>query len=135
MSSVFTKIINGDLPGRFVHRSDDVVAFLTIEPITEGHTLVVPVREVDHWIDLERDEMSRLMHVARLVGRAIDAVYEPTRIGMMIAGLEVPHTHVHVLPIDSESDLRFANARAAEPEDLDRVANLLSTAIQELDEG
>lgn len=132
MASIFTKIIEGELPGRFVFRSDDVVAFLTIEPIKEGHTLVVPVREVDHWIDLTGAETARVMEVSQLVGRAIDTIYRPKKVALFIAGLEVPHTHLHVVPIDSESDLRFSNASPAEPDDLDRVAGILSARIEDL---
>lgn len=132
MPSIFTRIIEGDLPGRFVFRSDDVVAFLTIAPIKEGHTLVVPVREVDQWIDLGRDEISRVMEVAQFVARGIDAIFQPKRVAVVIAGLDVPHTHVHLIPIDSESEMRFSNASPARPADLDRVAASLASAVAAL---
>jgi diadenosine tetraphosphate (Ap4A) HIT family hydrolase len=130
MPSVFTMIIDGDLPGRFVYRDDIAAAFLTIEPITPGHTLVVPVVEVDHWIDLEPDIAKHLMTVAQRVGQALDRVFEPTRVAMIIAGLEVPHTHLHVVAIESESDLSFARAdRNPDPAELDRIAERLAAEI------
>ena len=132
MATLFTRIIDGELPGRFVWRDDRAVAFTTIAPIRPGHTLVVPIEEVDHWIDLEPDLASHLMVVARHVGRAQMAAFSPTRIGMIIAGLEVPHTHLHVLPIRDESDLTFAKADpSADPSDLDEAAARLLTALQE----
>ena len=130
MASVFTMILEGDLPGRFVYRDDTCAAFLTIEPITPGHTLVVPVEEVDHWIDLDPDVAAHLMIVAQEVAAALDKVYNPTKVALLIAGLEVPHTHLHVVAIDSESDLSFANAdRSPDPEALDEAMRLISNAI------
>ena len=97
--TLFTKIIEGDLPGRFVWRDDRAVAFLSINPLQPGHTLVVPIEEVDHWIDLDADLVNHLMAVSHEIGRVLQERFEPTRVGLMIAGLEVPHTHLHVVPI------------------------------------
>ncbi len=133
MASIFTKIIDGELPGRFVWRDDEVVAFLTIAPITPGHTLVVPVAEIDHWIDLPEPLLRRLVGVSQIVGRAIDRAFSPVKVGMMIAGLEVPHTHIHVLPITTEADLSFRNARPDTPAaELDAAAEAIRTALEEL---
>ena len=110
MASVFTRIIAGELPAHFVWQDDSCVAFLSIEPLRPGHTLVVPRVEVDHWIDLDDDTVAALMRAARRIARAQQAVYRPTRVGLMIAGLEVPHAHVHVSPIDGMHDMDFANA-------------------------
>ena len=133
MASIFTKIIDGELPGRFVWRDDEVVAFLTIAPITPGHTLVVPVAEIDHWIDLPEPLLRRLVVVSQIVGRAIDRAFSPVKVGMMIAGLEVPHTHIHVLPITTEADLSFRNARPdTPPAELDAAAEAIRTALEEL---
>jgi histidine triad (HIT) family protein len=129
MSSIFTMIINGDLPGHFVYRDDTCAAFLSIEPLTEGHTLIVPIEEVDHWIDLDTELATHLMHVAQQVGRAIDAVYSPRRVGLMIVGDEVPHVHIHVTPISSARDLDFANAGSATSEELATVAASLTDAL------
>ena len=110
MASVFTRIIAGELPAHFVWRDDRCVAFLSIEPLRPGHTLVVPRVEVDHWIDLDDRTLAALMSAARTIARAQQAAYRPTRVGLLIAGLEVPHVHVHVSPIDGMRDLDFANA-------------------------
>jgi histidine triad (HIT) family protein len=128
--TIFTRIIDGELPGRFVHRDDTCVAFLSIAPIRTGHTLVVPIAEVDHWLDLEPDAAAHLMRVAQRIGKAQMQAFSPTRIGMIIAGMEVPHTHLHVIPIDSESDLRFDRADPSTPADaLDDAADRLRAAL------
>ncbi len=130
MATLFTKIINGEFPGRFVYEDELCVAFLTIEPLSPGHTLVVPRAEVDHWLDLDPDLASHLMVVSQRIGRAIRDVYSPTRVGMVIAGLEVPHVHVHVSQMDHLSDLDFASVdRNATAADLDEAAELLRAAI------
>ncbi len=133
MSTLFTKIIQGDIPGRFVWRDDDVVVFLTIAPMAAGHVLVVPVVEVDHWIDLEPAIAMRCMAVAQTIGKAQMAAFAPRRVGLIVAGLEVPHTHLHVIPIDAESDLSFAKAEPSTPaEALDEAAARLRDALREL---
>lgn len=130
MPTLFSRIIDGELPGRFVWRDDLCVAFLSIAPIRPGHTLVVPVAEIDHWLDLEPATAAHLMTVAQQVGRAQMTAFAPARIGLIIAGLEVPHCHVHVIPIDSEGDLRFDRADAdATPESLDAAAEALRAAL------
>lgn len=131
MATLFTKIIGGDIPGRFVWRDDEVVAFLTINPITPGHTLVVPVAEVDHWLDLSPDLAARCMTVAQVIGQAQMTAFSPARIGLIIAGLEVPHTHLHLIPIDTEADLSFAKADPSPaPEALDAAAERLRAALR-----
>lgn len=129
MASVFTMIINGDIPGHFVFRDDRCVALLSIEPLAPGHTLVVPIAEVDHWIDLDAELASHLMLVSQRVAKAIDAVYQPKRVGLMIAGLEVPHVHLHVTQMNSVTDLDFANATPANDDDLAATASALSAAM------
>ncbi len=134
MTTLFSRIIAGELPGHFVYRDDTVVAFLTIGPITTGHTLVVPIAEVDHWIDLDDDTVAHLNVVAKKVGRAQVAAFGAERVSLIIAGLEVPHTHLHVLPIHSESDIDFRKARTDVPaEELAEVATQLKAAIDALD--
>jgi histidine triad (HIT) family protein len=130
MATLFTKIINREIPGRFVHEDDLCVAFLTIEPLSPGHTLVVPREEVDHWIDLDADILGHLMSVAQLIGQAIEEVYEPTKVGMMIAGLEVPHVHIHVTQMSNVNDLDFARAnRFVTDTELDAAASALQAAL------
>jgi histidine triad (HIT) family protein len=109
MPSIFTRIIDGEIPGRFVWKDDVCVAFLTIEPMRPGHTLVVPREEVDHWIDLDPATCAHLFEVARVIGRAQDAVFHPRRVGVLIVGDEVPHAHIHLVPIDHAGQLSFAN--------------------------
>lgn len=131
--SVFTKIIRGDFPGRFVWKGPDVVAFMTIAPLRPGHTLVVTRQQVDQWTDLDSGTWQELARVQLAVGTALKASFQCVRIGSIIAGLEVPHCHVHLVPIDHESDLNFANAdSAASAEDLDQAAERLRSALREL---
>ena len=102
-----------------------------INPITPGHTLVVPVAEVDHWLDLDPATATRCFEVAQVIGQAQMAAFSPTRIGLIIAGLEVPHTHLHLIPIDSESDLSFAKADPSPAaEALDAAADRLRAALR-----
>lgn len=133
MASVFTMIINGDLPARFVWKDDRCVAFLSINPLTDGHVLVVPRQEVDHWLDAGDDLMGHLVDVSRKIGKALERAYRPAKVGFMIAGLEVPHLHLHLAPINGINDLSFANADPnPSPERLDRVATDVRTALREL---
>lgn len=130
MPTLFTRIIEGELPGRFVYRDERAVAFLSIAPLQPGHTLVVPVEEVDHWLDLDPDLAQHLMAVAQHVGRAVQVAFQPEKVGMMIAGLEVPHCHIHIVPIRGVHDLDFANADSdATAEELDDAAERLRAAL------
>lgn len=130
MASVFTKIIDGELPGRFVHRDERCVAFLSIAPLQPGHTLVVPIEEIDHWVDAPPELNAHLMTVAQRVAVAQQEVFSPVKVGMMIAGLEVPHLHIHVVPIRGVHDLDFANADAnPDPAALDDAAQRLRAAL------
>lgn len=136
MSTLFTRIIDGEIPGRFVWKDDDAVAFLTIAPMGRGHTLVVPREEVDHWLDLSPDLAAHLTKVAQVVGRAQMAAFSPVRVGLLIAGLEVPHVHLHVVPIRSESDLDFAKAdHSPDPAGLDAAADRLRDELRSLGHG
>ncbi len=129
--SVFTLIIQGKIPGRFVWRDDDVVAFLTIGPIRPGHTLVVPVAQIDRWTEVPPELWARIGEVQQVVGRALMDAFSPVRVGSIIAGLEVPHCHVHLIPIDSESDLSFANVDPdPSPEALDAAAERIRAALR-----
>ena len=110
MPSVFTRIIAGELPAHFVWKDDLCVAFLSINPIRPGHLLVVPREEVDHWIDLDPDLLAHLTGVSRRLAVALQRAFAPEKVGLMIAGLEVRHVHLHVLPIDELGDMSFANA-------------------------
>jgi len=131
MATVFTKIIEGELPGRFVWNDDQCVAFLSINPLRPGHVLVVPRREVEHWIDLDVDLWAHLTAVSQTIGAALQNAYSPAKVGLMLAGLEVPHVHVHLVPIDGVHDLDFANAHPdPDPADLDAAADAIREALR-----
>ena len=133
MASIFTRIINGELPGRFVWRDDRAVAFLTIQPLKPGHSLVVRIEEVDHWLDLDPDLARHLLDVSQLVGKAIDRAFKPAKVGLIIAGLEVSHVHLHVTPIHALQDLNFANADPnPDPAEMDAAAEKIREALREL---
>jgi histidine triad (HIT) family protein len=133
LASIFTRIIGGELPGRFVWRDEQAVAFLTAEPLKPGHTLVVPRQEVDHWLDLSPELAAHLMRVAQSVGRGIQRAFRPAKVGLVILGLEVRHVHLHLSPIDGMRDLDFANAdRKPDPKAMDAAAERLRSALREL---
>ena len=131
MASIFTKIIDGEIPARFVWTDEHCVAFIDVRPLNRGHVLVVPRAEVDHWTDLETDLAAHLMGVAQRVAQAQMKLLAPTRVGLMIAGFEVPHTHLHVVPIDHMEHLDFAQADTGpDGDDLDALAAQLSEAMK-----
>ena len=133
MASIFTKIIRGELPGRFVWKDDRAVAFLTIEPLRPGHTLVVPIQEVDHWVELEPSLAAHLFIVAQTIGRAQQRAFNPRRIGLSIVGIEVPHVHLHTVPIHAIADLDFSRAdRKPNPADLDAAAAKIRAELRAL---
>ena len=133
MASVFTMIINREIPGRFVYEDDDVVAFLTIEPMTQGHTLVVPRAEIDNWQDVDPGVFANVMAVAQRIGKAQSKAFDVERTGLIIAGLEVPHLHVHVFPARDLSDFGFAGVdRNPSPESLDEAQAKITAALAEL---
>lgn len=129
MPTLFTRIISGELPGVFVSEDELCVSFLSIAPLSPGHTLIVPRAEVDHWIDLDGPTAQHLMSVAQKIGKALDLVYHPEKVGLMIAGLEVPHVHIHVMAINGVHDMDFANARSSTPEQLEREAAKIRAAL------
>lgn len=131
MASVFSLIMDGKIPGNFVWKDDKAVAILTIQPIRQGHVLVIPREEIDQWTDLPLDLAAHLMQVSSKIGNALKVAYPATRVGLMIAGLEVPHTHLHVVPMDSMEDLSFAFAKQAEPDVLKATAEKIRAVLQE----
>ncbi|MEX1004372.1 MAG: HIT family protein [Acidimicrobiia bacterium] len=130
MATIFTRIIEGDIPGTFVWKDDACVGFLSIEPLRTGHTLVVPRQEIDHWLDCPADLRDHLMKVAGTIGRAIDGEWNPARVALMIVGLEVPHLHLHVVPIWNEaSDLDFSKAAQASRDELENAAGRIRRGL------
>ena len=107
MASIFTKIINGEIPSYKISESDDFYAFLDVFPVAKGHTLVVPKKEIDQFFDLEDELLARIMPFAKKVAKALKATIPCKRIGVSVIGLEVPHAHVHLVPINKMSDISF----------------------------
>ncbi len=133
MTSVFSRIIAGELPARFVWKDDRCVAFLSNRPLRPGHTLVVSRLEVDHWLDLDAALLAHLTEVAQAIGKAQMAGFKPTRVGLMLAGLEVPHVHFHVVPIRTMGDLDFGNQDPNPDEGMmERAANTIRSELRRL---
>ena len=130
MSSVFTKIIQGDLPARFVWRDASVVAFLSINPLTPGHTLVVPIRETDHWIDLDAGEWAHVAEVSRQIALAINDVWPSEKVALMLLGYDVPHVHAHLVATSGVGDIDFATADLdPDPAEMDDAATKIRNAL------
>ena len=133
MATLFTRIIAGEIPGRFVWRDDRAVVFLTIAPLRPGHCLVVPRAEVDHWLDLPPDLAAHLTLVAQKVGRAIHRAFPSRKVGVLVAGLEVPHVHIHLVPIDGLKDMDFDRQdHGAAAKDLDAAAEAIRVQLRAL---
>lgn len=131
MSTLFSKIIAGEIPGRFVWKDDDCVSFLTIGPITDGHVLVVPRLEVDKWTDAPAELLAKLMTVAQTIGQAQLAAFGAPRAGVMLAGFEVEHLHIHVFPAFGLENFSFdAVDNNPDPAVLDDNARKLREALK-----
>jgi histidine triad (HIT) family protein len=122
--SIFTKIINGEIPSHKVYEDERVIAFLELYPINEGHTLVVPKKQINHIWDLEDDDYQYLWSVAKKIALHMREVFEAPRIGVIVEGFGVPHTHIHLVPIYHGNDLKKPNAELGDPtqEELEAVA-------------
>lgn len=129
MPSIFTRIIEREIPAHILREDDDFLAFLDVRPIREGHTLVIPKTEIPDVFDLPDSMLAGYLPFARPVARAIQQVTQATRIGMAVIGLEVPHAHVHLVPIDGLHDLDFRRARPADDEDLAATAERIRAAL------
>jgi diadenosine tetraphosphate (Ap4A) HIT family hydrolase len=131
MSTVFSKVISGEIPGRFVWQDDLCVGFLSIAPLAYGHTLVVPRTEVDRWTDADSELMAHLSTVAHRIGKAQVEAFGSARAGLVIAGYEVPHLHLHVWPSNSMADFDFSKAMEdPDPEQMDQAAEKLRVALR-----
>ncbi len=120
MASVFTRIINGEIPCYKIAEDDRFMAFLDVKPLKPGHTLVVPKKEVDYIFDLDEKTLADIMIFARRIAVAMKEVIECKRIGVAVVGLEVPHAHIHLVPLTRESDLLFTNPRVSLTEEENR---------------
>ena len=132
MTTIFTRIIAGEIPGVFVHRDEHCVVFMSINPLAPGHALVVPIAEVDHWIDLPDELAAHLFAVAQRIGKAQQRSFLCEKVGLIIAGYEVPHTHLHVIPTTNMGQLSFANAApSVSPDDLEAAAEAIREALDD----
>ncbi|RHA43535.1 HIT family protein [Cellulomonas rhizosphaerae] len=130
MATLFTRIIDGEIPGRFVWADEVAVAFATIAPITDGHVLVVPRAEIVQLTDAPDEVLAHLIAVAKTIGLAQQAAWDAPRAALLVAGFEVPHLHLHVLPAWDEASLTFANARTDLPgAELDAAAQSVRAAL------
>ena len=124
MASIFTKVINREIPGYVVAEDDNYIAFLDINPLREGDTLVVPKQEVDYVFDLDHQALAGLFSFSKRVAKAIESVVECNRIGLTVMGLEVPHAHVHLIPIDTMDDMNFSNMKSSfSKEEMEQMMN------------
>jgi histidine triad (HIT) family protein len=129
MASIFTKIINGEIPSYKVAENEDYLAFLDIQPLVKGHVLVVPKIETDYIFDLDDQSLAGLMNFAKSVAKKMNKVLDCKRIGVTVIGLEVPHAHVHLIPINGIADMDFGKEKLAlESDEMEKVAKLIREA-------
>lgn len=129
MASIFTKIINGEIPCYKIAEDDDFIAFLDINPNAKGHTLCVPKKEVDKVMDLDEVTYMALMAFSRKVGKAIEAAIDCKRVGLTVIGLEVPHVHVHLIPLNKMGDATFQHKIALKEEEFENIAEKIKSKL------
>lgn len=122
MSSIFTKIVNGEIPAYKITEDADYLAFLDVNPNAKGHTLCIPKKEIDKIFDMDEDHYLGLMKFSRKVAKALEKTVACKRIGMAIIGLEVPHTHVHLIPLNEMDEMRFQNKVKLTKEEFEALA-------------
>ena len=133
MASIFTKIINGEIPAYKVAENESFLAFLDIFPLSKGHTLVVPKKEIDYIFDIEDNMLADYMIFAKKVAKAIEAVIQCKRIGIAVVGLEVPHSHIHLIPINNVDDINFAKPKLKLTEkEFEEIAKKIQTKYNEI---
>ncbi|MFT7614861.1 MAG: histidine triad (HIT) family protein [Parvicellaceae bacterium] len=129
MASIFSKIINGEIPSYKIAESEHFYAFLDIAPLAKGHTLVVPKKEVDYIFDVAPDELGEMMKFAQEIALKMDQVIPCERIGVAIIGLEVPHAHIHLVPLNNVSDIDFSRPKLSfTAEEMDKICNQIASA-------
>ena len=129
MASIFTKIINGEIPCYKVAETDDFLAFLDINPNAKGHTLCIPKQEENKIFDLDEDVYLKLMSFSRQVAKAIEKSVECKRVGMTVIGLEVPHVHVHLIPLNSMEDAHFIKKETLSREEFQKIAKSINESL------
>ncbi len=133
MSSIFSKIVQGEVPSYKIAETDDFFAFLDINPLAQGHTLVIPKKEVDYIFDLDAETYSGLWTFAKKVGKAVESVVPCKRIGITVIGLEVAHTHIHIIPINSIYDMDFKRDKLKfSAQEFQSIADKISKAYNKL---
>lgn len=130
MSSIFNRILSGEIPSAKLYEDEHFFAFLDIRPIREGHALLITKQEIDYIFDLPEDLLGRLLTTAKPIAKAIEQHITCKKVGLMVAGLEVPHCHLHMVPIDAVGDLNFGNASAADPADLQVLAAKIRSTLE-----
>lgn len=129
MSTIFTKIIEGEIPSYKVAENEKFLAFLDIQPIVKGHVLVIPKKEIDYIFDIEDDLLGEFMSFAKSVAKKMDNVFDCKRIGVTVVGLEVPHAHIHLMPINGIADMDFNKKKLSfSPEEMEKIANSIREA-------
>jgi len=129
MASIFTKIINGEIPCYKVAEDEDFLAFLDINPNAKGHTLCIPKKEVNKLFELDEEEYLGLMRFSRKVALALEKAVPCKRIGLAVVGLEVPHVHVHLIPLQGMEDMRFIKKEKLKEEDFEEIADLVRNSL------
>ena len=133
MTTIFTRIIQGEIPGTFVYKDEACVAFMSINPMADGHVLVIPRDEVDHWVDLSPYIASHLFEVSHRISRALSIAFPCEKVGLIIAGYEVNHCHIHLIPTTNMGQLSFANAASSVARStLEAQAEKITTALASL---
>jgi histidine triad (HIT) family protein len=131
MATIFTRIVNNEIPCYKVAEDDNYLAFLDIKPLQEGHTLVIPKKEVNYIFDVEADLHAGLWNFARIVAKAIEKVVPCQRIGVTVIGLEVPHAHIHLIPLKTMYDMDFRKPKLSfTPEELTKIAEKIASQIE-----
>jgi histidine triad (HIT) family protein len=131
MATIFTRIVNGEIPCYKIAEDENYFAFLDINPMAKGHTLVIPKKEVDYIFDLDKETIAGLMQFAQRVAKAIESTIPCKRIGVAVLGLEVPHAHIHLVPLNNESDIDFHKPKLKlESEEFIKIAEAISKAVK-----
>ena len=130
MATIFTKIVEGEIPSYKIYEDEKFYAFLDINPMAKGHTLLIPKKEVDYLFDMDDDLLSEMTVVSKRIAKAIEKAVSCTRVGMMVIGLEVPHAHIHLIPIQKEGDMNLSNKRVElSKEEFEKIAKDISSFL------
>jgi len=130
MASIFTKIINGEIPSYKIAEDENYFAFLDINPLKKGHTLVIPKKEVDYLFDIDEETLAGMMKFSKKIAKAIDKSIDCKRVGVVVLGMEVPHAHIHLIPLDKESDASFNQPKLKlSEEEFEETAERIRSAL------